>query len=194
MSSATGKRRSARRAEIVEATLRVIAARGVDAVTHRAVAAEAGVSLASTTYYFDSKEALVGETLELVIERSTELVRQHARRPPGGDDLVEQLVALVKEQLDDASAPLAAQYELLLEAGRRPALRPLAARWDEAYAAAVTALVGGAGLGDDELAAEILIDAMEGALLGFIADPRDDFAEAVLRPRLERLVHALTKP
>ena len=68
-----------RRDQIVEATLRVIGARGADAVTHRAVAAEAGVSLALTTYYFDSKQALVAEALERVIERSIETVRRHAR-------------------------------------------------------------------------------------------------------------------
>ena len=69
-----------RRAAIVEATLRVIGARGADAVTHRAVAAEAGVPLASTTYYFASKEALVREAFELTIERSLALVDGHAAR------------------------------------------------------------------------------------------------------------------
>ena len=46
---------SDRREAIVEATLRLIDRRGADAVTHRAVAAEAGVPLASTTYHFASK-------------------------------------------------------------------------------------------------------------------------------------------
>jgi DNA-binding transcriptional regulator YbjK len=186
------KRRNPRRREILEATLRVIGESGVNGATHRAIAQEADVALASTTYYFDSKEALVEETLELVIERSTALVRRHTGRPSGdAADLVTRLVSLVQEQIDDAGAPLAAQYELVLEAGRRPGLRPLAARWDEAYTEAVTTLVGAAGLDADELSAPILIDAMEGALLGFIAHPRADFAEAVLRPRLERLVGAL---
>ena len=43
---------SDRREVVLEATLRVIARSGVDAATHRAVAAEAGVALASTTYDF----------------------------------------------------------------------------------------------------------------------------------------------
>ena len=130
-----------RRAAIVEATLRVIGERGADAVTHRAVAAEAGVALASTTYYFASKDALVREAFELAIDRSLALVETHAA---GGDgSVVDRLVALAEAQLADTSAPLAAQFELMLEAGRRPQLHDLAARWDEHYRAAVATLVGG---------------------------------------------------
>ena len=40
------------RRQILEAALRVIADRGYGAATHRAVAAEAGVNLSLTTYYF----------------------------------------------------------------------------------------------------------------------------------------------
>ena len=43
-----------RKDEILAATLRLIGARGADAVTHRAVAEEAGVPLSATTYYFAS--------------------------------------------------------------------------------------------------------------------------------------------
>ena len=188
-----GKRSSSRRAGILEATLRVIAGRGVDGVTHRAVALEAGVPAAATTYYFDSKEALVEEALELVIDRSTALVRRHAEgAPPAGPaELVDRLVDLVELQVADREAPLAAQYELMLEAGRRQRLRPLAERWETTYMAALTALVAGAGLPRPQLSAEILADAMEGALLGQLALPRDDFIDGHLRPQLDRLVDAL---
>ena len=188
-----GKRSSSRRAGILEATLRVIAGRGVDGVTHRAVALEAGVPAAATTYYFDSKEALVEEALELVIDRSTALVRRHAEgAPPAGPaELVDRLVDLVELQVADREAPLAAQYELMLEAGRRQRLRPLAERWETTYRAALTALVAGAGLPRPQLSAEILADAMEGALLGQLALPRDDFIDGHLRPQLDRLVDAL---
>jgi AcrR family transcriptional regulator len=47
------------RAAIIEATVRVIGRHGVDGVTHRAVAAEADVSLSSTTYHFASKDEIV---------------------------------------------------------------------------------------------------------------------------------------
>src|SRR3954471_24623292 len=75
------KRQNPRRREILEATLRVIGESGVNSVTHRAVAREADVALASTTYYFDSKGALVEEALELMIARSTEHVRHYTASP-----------------------------------------------------------------------------------------------------------------
>lgn len=56
--SAKGKQR---KKEITEATLRVIVQSGVQGVTHRAVAQEAGVQLRLTTYYFKDKEDLINE-------------------------------------------------------------------------------------------------------------------------------------
>ena len=50
-----------RKKEIIEATLQVIVQSGVQGVTHRAVALEAGVQLRLTTYYFKDKEDLINE-------------------------------------------------------------------------------------------------------------------------------------
>ena len=51
-----------RRKQILEATLRVIIRDGIRGVRHRAVAEEAQVPLASTTYYFKDIEELLSET------------------------------------------------------------------------------------------------------------------------------------
>ena len=48
------KRAHARKSQIIDATVFVIARAGTGAVTHRAVAKEANVPLAATTYYFSS--------------------------------------------------------------------------------------------------------------------------------------------
>jgi DNA-binding transcriptional regulator YbjK len=191
---ATGKRSNRRRAEIVDATLRVIGRSGADAVTHRAVATEAGVSLASTTYYFDSKDALVHEALELVIDRSTAVVAEHAHvtGPIPPDELVERLVRLTQAQLDDIDAPLIAQFELVIEAARRPALRPLAERWETAYMESLIALVEASGIDEPRHVCEILATLLEGSLLAQISLPRADFVEAQLRPMLQRVVTALS--
>lgn len=50
-----------RRTVTLDATLRLLAERGVDSVSHRRLAAAAGVPLGSTTYYFDSGEQLQRE-------------------------------------------------------------------------------------------------------------------------------------
>jgi DNA-binding transcriptional regulator YbjK len=178
---------------ILEAALRVIDRRGVDGLTHRAVAAEAGVSLASTTYHFASKQALVEEALGLVTDRSLALVTRHTdgEEPLTTTELAARLEALTVAQLAEADAPLIAQYELLLEAGRRPGLRPLAERWDTAYTAALRGLVGRASIPQPDEATAILVAALEGALLGHLAQPRPRFAEERLRPLVRRLVQAL---
>ncbi len=52
------------RRKILSATLAVIAREGIRGVTHRAVAAEAGVQLSLTTYYFRDIEALIKDAFE----------------------------------------------------------------------------------------------------------------------------------
>jgi len=184
---------SERRDRILAAALRVIAARGVDAATHRAVAAEAGVALASTTYHFASKDELVRDALERAVERSISAVERASAPPhePGAAALVDRLVTLVTMLEAEDQAPLEAQFELMLEAGRRPHLRPLAERWNEAYSAGLEALVRGAGLPDPPLAATTLSDLIDGALLSQVTVPRDDFVAGRLRPGLERTVAGL---
>ena len=65
-------RRAAQRAErhaaILQATVRILVRDGLAAVTHRAVAREADVPLAATTYYFSSKEELLGEALTIMVD------------------------------------------------------------------------------------------------------------------------------
>jgi TetR/AcrR family transcriptional regulator, regulator of biofilm formation and stress response len=182
-----------RRRQIIEAALAVIGRGGVDAVTHRAVATEAGVPLAATTYYFESKAELVREALELVIARSVEVVSQrtHAERPLSLAELIERLTAFTEAQLHDQEAPLIAQYELMLEAGRRRELRPLAERWSEAYMEGLVALVRASPIDEPERAAGLLSALIEGALLQQISLPQEDFVDGRLRPLLALAVRGL---
>jgi TetR/AcrR family transcriptional regulator, regulator of biofilm formation and stress response len=185
------KRRNPRRREILEATLRVIGGGGVKAVTHRAVAQEASVALASTTYYFDSKGVLVEEALELMIARSIEDVRRFTTCPPeiSRHELIDRIVGFADAQVNDPNAFVLAQYELMLEAGREEYLRPLARRWTIAYMDGFERVVRSAGL--PERATEIVTNFVEGAVLNQVTTPSDDFLEARFRPLLTDLVEAL---
>lgn len=51
-----------RRQQILDAALRVMARDGLRAVTHRGIAAEAGIPLAATTYYFRDLDDLLAES------------------------------------------------------------------------------------------------------------------------------------
>lgn len=189
--------RGDRRREILDATLRIVRDGGVAAVTHRAVAAEAGVPLAATTYYFASKDDLLDQALNLVAERSTAELAERAagvaeRSTPR--DVADALVALSVEQLESATSPLVAQYELYLEAARRPSLRGAVVRWDAAYAGLVAALLQGAGVPDPAAAATIVVSTLEGLLIGQLANPRPTFTGDVLEPAVRRLVGSLASP
>lgn len=58
---------SERRQALIEAAMRVVAARGVVAATTRAIVAEAGMSLASFHYAFTSRDELMAELIDFVV-------------------------------------------------------------------------------------------------------------------------------
>ena len=181
---------SDRRGRIVAAALRVIARGGPGAATHRAGAAEAGVALASTTYHFGSKDEIVAEAFELAVERSIAAVERSTAppRPATPAELSGRLLALVDALCAGDQAPLAAQDELMLDAGRRPELRPLAERWSTAYLDGLEAVVASAGIAEPRLAAEVVSDVIDGALLAHLSQPG---GAAPLAARIERVVAGL---
>jgi len=61
-----------RRREIAEALFRIAAARGLQAVTLRAVAAEAGISMNLVQYYFPTKEEMLRFAWQRVVELTGE--------------------------------------------------------------------------------------------------------------------------
>jgi AcrR family transcriptional regulator len=60
-----------RRAALIQAALRVIAAEGVAAATTRAITTEAGMSLASFHYAFRSRDELIAELIPYVVEHES---------------------------------------------------------------------------------------------------------------------------
>ena len=173
-------RGAARRRALLDATVRVIGRGGIAAVDHRAVAAEAGVPLGSTTYYFDSKDDMVARALEHVAEREAE--RLHAESERGaldvGPDLLPERLADIVIQAWGAGdrVTLLAQYELYLESARRPDLRPAAERWDAAYRDLLEHALERLGTPDPPRRARLLCAGLDGLLLDHVAtgsDPAD---------------------
>ncbi|MEC4724781.1 TetR family transcriptional regulator [Shewanella sp. D64] len=66
----------ARRVIILEATLRLIVKEGIRGVRHRAVAKEANVPLASTTYYFKNIKVLISDSLTYFAEKTLWMNRE----------------------------------------------------------------------------------------------------------------------
>jgi TetR/AcrR family transcriptional regulator, regulator of biofilm formation and stress response len=195
----------ARRDALLDAVLRVVAEVGVDAVTHRRVAEVAGLPLASTTYWFESKEHLLTAALERAAERDIERLRAFLddAPDPAADPLGLVVRAILGPIEDSAEAPpsgaadnpspsrawLLAAYALILEAARRPALREVSMRWTDAYLEALAPLLAAAGSRDPQSDAELLLAATDGLLVEQLAS--DDTSD--LAPRLRRLADALVK-
>lgn len=117
-------RSAQRRTAILEGTLRLIAEGGVDAVTHRRVAAEAGVSLSSTTYYFDRREDIIREAFLHQISKPTPTPTDPRELDPSGPaEVIDLLVEWVEAQLEHPTR-LLAEYELMLYTARDPELAP----------------------------------------------------------------------
>jgi DNA-binding transcriptional regulator YbjK len=130
-----GRRRKGdeRRRELRAATMRVIGRGGVAAVTQRAVAAEAGLTPSLVSYHYPTVDALLSGTLAAVNDAWV----AELERCAADDDPVRALAALVAA----GGEGIDAEYELFLQAGRRPALRAEWARWTGALDALLAPLV-----------------------------------------------------
>ncbi|MFF4948475.1 TetR/AcrR family transcriptional regulator [Streptomyces chattanoogensis] len=119
--------------EIAAATEKVIAARGIEGLTHRAVAEEAGVPLGATTYHFATKDDLIQAALTRAVDRYAAYLSDWTASRP--DLTTDQLTVLLTDVLMSCFGPLREQniveFELYLAALRRPALRPLADQYTE---------------------------------------------------------------
>lgn len=185
-------RGAARRDALLDAVLRVVAEVGADAVTHRRVAETAGVPLASTTYWFESKEHLLTAALQRAADRDVERLSAllgeaagRARDPLGL--AVRTVLGPSEASAQTSRGRLLATYALVLEAARRPALRDVTVRWTDAYLEVLPPLLAAAGSRHPRPDAELLLAAADGLLVAQLASGET----ADLAPRLRRLADAL---
>jgi DNA-binding transcriptional regulator YbjK len=183
-----------RREALLDATLRVLVERGPEAVTHRRVAEAAGLPLASTTYWFASKDELVAEAYRLAARRDVERLEARAQAlGPAGDPVAAILALVVDPFVGDTPehrAEIVAAYTLWLHAARQPDLRAIAEGWIEAYVEPTAVLFARAGTQQPRRDARIVLAALDGLLLEQVASERP----TPLRPALEHLVSVLAAP
>ncbi len=111
---------------------------------------------------------------------------------PTTEVVARRLAKLLTSRLTDERSTLLVQYELELEAARRPELAEMSRAWMAAYVETITpalAALGSRAPADD---AWLLITSIGGVELELLAsnEPR---ADARLRRSLERLLSALTR-
>lgn len=114
----------ARRELLLDATLAIIAERGIAGVTHRSVAAAAQVPHSSTTYFFDSLDDMIGEAVAHAMDVEFERLQQFRAVLESGTGspgaAIDEFVEIVRQQSDEHTV---AQFEIYLFASRHPALR-----------------------------------------------------------------------
>ncbi|WP_206323602.1 TetR family transcriptional regulator [Streptomyces sp. HNM0574] len=145
-----------RRQRIIDAAIRLVELKGIDALSHRAVAAEADVPLGSTTYHFAGLDDLLVAALEQVNSAPQTAIAGWSEELPEDEPLADALTGLLQRYASGGRGRIRLEYELYLAALRRPALQPVAGTWiddmvdvvarrtpDRATARALTALVDG---------------------------------------------------
>ena len=178
-------RGAARRQALLDATVRLLARDGARAVTHRAVAEEAGTTHGAPRYYFATRDELLDCALRQLAERQVQAVEDFLAQPRPADlDALTAFVAGVASSDRDGAI---ARYELFLEASRRPSLRPALEAWSDAYIKLFAAELT-AGAEDPITEAQLLLNLLNGLLLRQVAVPREDFEAAILRPALARFL------
>jgi DNA-binding transcriptional regulator YbjK len=187
-----------RRQRIIDAAIRIAEFKGIAALSHRTVAAEADVPLGSTTYHFASLDDLLVAALEQVTREPSsamtdwEDVLAEVGRPAPADGagpqapegrglaLADALTRLLDEYAHGGRGRIRLEYELYLAALRRPALQPVAAAWCDEMARILARHTV------DEATARVLVALIDGLLLQLLLTDRP-FDRQAVRSALARV-------
>lgn len=175
----TQDRSQRRRDALLRAAAELLAEGGARAVTHRAVAARAGIPAASTTYYFESIQQLTDEALrQHLTDRLGELHRMIAKSASGGRTAETVARGLARALIERSGDVAVAQFEVYLEAARNPALRAHVAETVEAFERLVAAVLRTLGARRPDESAAAMLALIDGFLIHRIARPRSERADA----------------
>jgi DNA-binding transcriptional regulator YbjK len=155
-----------RRTLLLDAAVTVVAEHGYAALTHRAAAAEAGVSVASVTYHFpsigDLREAMFQHAGSRIGLAFRDVIQAASARAEDVPEITGSFSAqLVAEQRVDTTAV----FEMIIAAGHDPALRPLVRFFNDRLAELLDPYIG------SQPGAHTVAAAIQGLILSFIAQP-----------------------
>lgn len=173
-----------RRSQIVAAAAELLAERGPQAVSHRAVAQRAGVSLSATTYYFDNLNDLLNQAGMLLMTRwaeqaETVAAQAAAGRPEPTEDPQHRAARLlVAAVLPPGGVP--GHYQQLVAAHHRAALTAAYREGRRRLDAALTTLLSEVG---SDLDPNLVLAVIDGAVVSALSEGRalPQHAETLLR-------------
>lgn len=204
-----------RRRQILEATMRIIVRDGVRGVRHRAVAAEAEVPLAATTYYFKDIHELIADAFTLYTEWALDYVNHFAadfritardirtmdltdrtQQLEAIERLVEKLAGFCRGKLTQDTHMLISEQAFRYEVFVEDRVRRLALMHREATSEAVreiTKLMGSQMVEEDSAIVMAILHAIEYQLL-LDGEEVSDAPERILRRYLSMLMPMLVQP
>jgi AcrR family transcriptional regulator len=191
------KLRAAKREALIELAIELIAEKGLQACTFRALAAKAGTSTAPFTYEFGSRSKM----LEAVVTRSYEVAWPDGFRAPESDPverLFEGFAGMIRIEGDEAMDFVRALYEIYLHSPRDPELLETIKAIEDGIHPGYVELVRNAQA-EDQVPAdrdpEDLVDeiwaALDGINIARFSYPErfpQDRAEALFRDMFDRII------
>ena len=199
-----------RRRLILEAALRIVAREGIRGVKHRAVAREAGVPLASTTYYFKDISELITDAFMLFAENSQRkfelfygelhssvskydldaVQTDRAVRRALAEELVELGVRYVHAQVRFRRDELLSEKAFLLESLRDESLKMLARKYRAVWQAGLVDLLRSLKTPSPEMDAEVIMGTVTNLVYnGLLYD--GEIQEDILRSIWSRMIYLL---
>ena len=180
------------RRSLLDNALRVIARGGVEALTHRSVAAEAGVSRGTMTYHFASRDEIVLEAFRHYIDSVAQTLAATVEdvEPRDEASIVDFLVRLQQREFAEPELVLA-EYELILYAARNESLALEYRAWERGLVANLAAGLEACGAPRPMHAARLLMGVFRAFELERLTHP--DARSEELRGRLETLLPSLLR-
>jgi TetR/AcrR family transcriptional regulator, regulator of biofilm formation and stress response len=194
MTAGTTARGAARRTEIIDAAIEVMAQAGLAGLSMRLVANQAQIPLGALSYYFDDKSDLIAQSFAQLSDREIDRVVATAERlEPSMSS--EQLADLVADMIIDGfSAPRGAivtRYELVTEASRDERLRPMFEAWYAAMIPALSRLFHEIGSRQPELDSRTVMAVMAGLEIDNLYRPLGPVDKRRIRATLRHAFRAI---
>jgi AcrR family transcriptional regulator len=182
-----------RRERLLDAAIEVLGERGMRALTHRAVDAEACVAAGSTANYFPTRESL----LEAIADRVSAMERGHFDEiaaevcPATPAELGRAMAGWVRQATGARRALTLSRYAILVEAGHNAKIRHRLAETGSRVNAWFATWLRLIGSGDPDHDVHVLGNYVTGLMLHQLAIPDPGFDPA---DKITTLLESLVQP
>lgn len=197
MTEATARETSERERPLMEATLRIIGRNGLDGVTHRSVAAEAGMSLGAITHHFKTRDVLVDAALQFALTREVKRLRALALSLQNDafdlDSWIESLVNSYARDLKASPEIHIACYETFLASARSERHRPIVVEWFATWRQSAELALKAAGSSTSRRDADLFVSTLVGIVFQQLSAPRRNFARDTKAALSDLVAGLLTK-